>query len=138
MFLLHRGFAQKVRKQSREAGRLTVAQHFSAGIRTFTSNESAKRTTEILQQFSRPFHGLETFGALLPALKCWAIISRRLRRLNGRCQSSASLTYYAKPCTVATRPLFYILLKNGFASIAVADDLRQNLVTELGAVATRC
>ena len=40
---------KKSRIQSREAGRLTIAQHFSAGIRTHRSNESAKRTTEILR-----------------------------------------------------------------------------------------
>jgi hypothetical protein len=45
-----------------EAGRLTIAQHFSAGIQNASSNESARRTAEILQYFSRPFHGLQIFG----------------------------------------------------------------------------
>jgi hypothetical protein len=77
-----RGFAQKVRIQSCEAGRLTIAQHFSAGIRTPTANKSAKRTTEILRIIQPSVSRTGDFlGLLLPALKCCAIVIRRLRRL---------------------------------------------------------
>ena len=46
------------------------------------SNESAKRTTEICHQFSAVrFTDWNIPSYWFPALKCWAIFSRRLRRL---------------------------------------------------------
>jgi len=41
-------FVQGVRIQSRPAGRLTIAQHVSAGNKERNLKESVKRTTEML------------------------------------------------------------------------------------------
>ena len=44
--------------ESRSAGRLTIAQHFSAGMTEGERCQSVKRTAESLTQFSRPSYGL--------------------------------------------------------------------------------
>src|SRR4029079_10453929 len=84
--------SKNVSIKSRVAGRLTIAQHLSAGIRSMHQEKSAKRTTEILRCFSRPFHGLGTLTRDLPALKCGATINRRLRRLKADFLSRATIT----------------------------------------------
>jgi len=85
--------------------------------------KSAKRTTEILRCFSRPFHGLGTLTRDLPALKCGATINRRLRRLKADFLSRATITM--------RRRMFLQLFGSSIGLIAT-----ERLATSRGLVAT--
>jgi hypothetical protein len=63
--ILLTSFAQRVP----QAGRLIVAQRFSAGITPHDTRKSAKRTTEILPLIQPSVSRTATFGSLAPSTK---------------------------------------------------------------------
>jgi hypothetical protein len=88
----------KSRLLSRRSRRLTIAQHFSAGRSEPTSLQSVKRTAEFEEFSVVRFADSFAVGVLIPALKCWAIVS------SSRVAGLYSYFFLCKACRAQNPP----------------------------------